>query len=200
MMAILILLLLTLIAYMAGSIPWGVVLTRQFTTIDIRSTGSRNIGATNVRRMAGNRMGLLTLAGDVLKGMIPVWMAVRFFGGGESDLFIAIVALAAFLGHLYPVWLGFGEGGKGVATAAGCLLAVSPAAVGVALLVFILFVCMTSRVSVGSLAGAAALPLCIGEATGSGELTVCAGVMAAWIITRHRANIRRLMSGTEPRI
>ena len=121
--------LLTVSAYFLGSIPFGLVLTRLFTSIDIRKTGSGNIGATNVRRMAGNLLGVLTLIGDVLKGALPVFLAtalVRGEAGNIPEMIIAFVATGAFIGHLFPVYLKFKTGGKGVATAFGCFLVISP--------------------------------------------------------------------------
>lgn len=188
-------------AYALGSIPWGLVLTRMFTSVDLRKSGSGNIGATNVRRTAGTLLGVCTLIGDVLKGAAPVWWAVHLVGRGTvADGYIALVALCAFLGHLYPVYMRFRDGGKGVATAAGCFLALSPLAVIVSLLVFILFVCITGRVSVGSLAATAFLPLAVWEAVGSVPLTVCAGVIGGWVWWRHRENFHRLAAGTEPKL
>ena len=108
-------LVLPIFAYLLGSIPWGLILTRLFTSINIRQVGSGNIGATNVARMAGPGLGALTLTGDILKGGFPVWLAVSMTTPNEvwSDLFIAIVAFAAFTGHLYPVYMKFKNGGKG---------------------------------------------------------------------------------------
>lgn len=186
-------------AYALGSIPFGLVLTRRFTDIDIQTTGSGNIGATNVRRLADTKLGLATLAGDVLKGALPAALAGLLLPSSAA-LWVAGVALAAFAGHLYPLYLGFRGGGKGVATAAGCFLPIAPMAVLVALLVFVLVVCMTSRVSAGSLAGSATLPLAVWEATGAPEFSAAAGLMALWIVWRHRANIGRLLQGKEPRI
>jgi glycerol-3-phosphate acyltransferase PlsY len=195
-------LLLPVFAYLLGSIPWGIVLTRTFTTMDIRRHGSGNIGATNVRRLAGTKLGMLTFAGDVLKGAVPVWLAVSITGAGStrSEIFIAVVALAAFLGHLYPLYLKFKSGGKGVATAAGCFLVISPAAGMVAILVFIMFVCWWDRVSVGSLAAAIALPVAVWEASHSGVITGCAALTTILIYVRHQDNIKRLVAGTEPTI
>ncbi|MFP4031866.1 MAG: glycerol-3-phosphate 1-O-acyltransferase PlsY [Desulfococcaceae bacterium] len=186
-------------AYALGSVPFGLVLTRRFTDIDIQNAGSGNIGATNVRRLAGNKLGLATLAGDVLKGAIPVGMAVWLLPS-NGEFWVALTALAAFAGHLHPIYLGFRGGGKGVATAAGALLPIAPMAVLAALLVFILVVCMTSRVSAGSLAGSAALPLAVWEAAGASANAWAAGIMAVWIAWRHRENIGRLLKGVEPRI
>lgn len=195
------LILLPPAAYALGSIPWGLVLTRAFTSVDLRKAGSGNIGATNVRRTAGTSLGVCTLIGDVLKGAAPVWWAGRLVGSGTAaEMYIGLTALCAFLGHLYPLYLGFRDGGKGVATAAGCFLALSPMAVFTALLVFILFVCLASRVSVGSLAATAFLPLAVWKALGSGPLTACAGVIGVWVWRRHWGNIRRLWAGTEPKV
>ena len=115
---------LTLIAYLLGSIPWGVILTGLFTSADIRQQGSGNIGATNVSRVAGPALGLLTFTGDILKGAIPVYAALKLAGHypDVNDFFLVLVGLAAFLGHLYPVFMKFKGGGKGVATAVGVFL------------------------------------------------------------------------------
>lgn len=193
--------LLPLAAYLVGSIPWGVIVTRLFTPLDIRQQGSGNIGATNVRRLAGNRLGALTLAGDLLKGLVPTALAVWWAGTGTGAMaYIGLVALCAFGGHLYPVYLGFRNGGKGVATAAGCFLVISPVAVGSALLVFILAVWFSRRVSVGSLAASLVLPPVVGGITGSFPLALAAGAAAVMIVARHRDNLRRLANGTEPTI
>jgi glycerol-3-phosphate acyltransferase PlsY len=188
-------------AYLLGSVPWGLVLTRAFTSIDIRQEGSGNIGATNVRRLAGKKLGILTLAGDVLKGAFPVWLAMKISTPDHlwGEIYISLVALAAFSGHLYPVYMKFKNGGKGVATAAGCFLAISPFSCFVVVLVFIMFVCWTDRVSVGSLAASAMLPVAVWKATQSNVLAGCAVVTAGLIYVRHAENIKRLLSGTEPK-
>lgn len=196
------LLILPFFAYLLGSIPWGLVLTRLFTSIDIRKEGSRNIGATNVRRVAGTTLGILTLAGDVLKGAVPVWLAVFLTNSNElwASFYISLVAVAAFMGHLYPIYMKFKNGGKGVATAAGCFAVISPPASGVVILVFILFVCGFNRVSAASLAAAVVLPVAVWKATGSVVFTGCAAATAVFIGFRHIENIKRLLSGTEPAI
>ena len=195
-------LVLPIFAYLLGSIPWGLILTRLFTSINIRQVGSGNIGATNVARMAGPRLGVLTLAGDILKGAFPVWLAVSMTTPNEvwGDLFIALVALAAFTGHLYPVYMKFKNGGKGVATAAGCFGVISPVALVILILVFILFVCWSNRVSLASLAAAAILPVAIWKATGSEVMLGCAVITTLFIYFRHVDNIKRLIAGTEPAI
>jgi glycerol-3-phosphate acyltransferase PlsY len=189
-------------AYLVGSIPWGLILILGLHATDIRRAGSGNIGATNARRIGGTAVGLLTLAGDILKGLVPLVLGYQLVGAQPppwAAAYLSLLALACFLGHLFPVYLRFRDGGKGVATALGCFLAISPLACLVALLVFILFLCLTSRVSAASLAAAAILPLAVWQATASPAFTTCAALMAAMIIWRHNANIRRLLQGTEPR-
>ena len=193
-------LVLPVFAYAVGSIPWGIVLTRLFTSVDIRREGSGNIGATNVGRIAGPTLGVLTLIGDMLKGVIPVWIAVVLTTPNSlwGEIYISVVSLAAFSGHLYPVYMRFKKGGKGVATAAGCFAVISPMAFMVVVLVFIMFVCWLNIVAVASLAAAAVLPVAVWQATGSGVLTGCAVVTAIVIYFRHMDNIKRLFEGTEP--
>ncbi len=193
-------LVLPVFAYVLGSIPWGIVLTRLFTSVDIRREGSGNIGATNVGRIAGPTLGVLTLIGDMLKGAIPVWIAVVLTTPNSlwGEIYISVVSLAAFSGHLYPVYMRFKKGGKGVATAAGCFAVISPMAFVVVTLVFIMFVCWLNIVAVASLAAAAVLPVAVWQATGSGVLTGCAVVTAIVIYFRHMDNIKRLFEGTEP--
>ena len=195
-------LVLPIFAYALGSIPWGIVLTRLFTSVDIRREGSGNIGATNVARIVGPTLGVLTLIGDMLKGAIPVWIAVVLTPPNSSwgEIYISVVSLAAFSGHLYPVYTGFKKGGKGVATAAGCFAVISPMAFVVVTLVFILFVCWLNIVAVASLTAAAVLPIAIWQSTGSGVLTGCAVVTAIVIYFRHKDNIKRLLRGMEPKI
>ena len=195
-------LVLPIFSYLLGSIPWGIIFTRLFTPINIREVGSGNIGATNVARMAGPGLGVLTLSGDILKGAFPVWLAVSMATPNEvwGDLYIALVAFAAFMGHLYPVYMKFKNGGKGVATAAGCFGVISPVALVILVLVFILFVCWSNRVSLASLAAAAVLPVAIWKATGSKVMLGCAVVTTIFIYFRHVDNIKRLIAGKEPAI
>jgi glycerol-3-phosphate acyltransferase PlsY len=191
---------LILFAYLLGSIPFGVVLTRLFTSHDLREKGSGNIGATNVRRVAGAGLGLLTLLGDVLKGAIPVYLAAvaADHGGLRGDILGGAVAVAAFSGHLFPLFLKFKNGGKGVATAAGCFMVLSPSAFIAVLLVFLLVAVLTNYVSAGSIAAAAALPVSIFIFTRSWTMTGFAAVIGGMIVLRHMDNINRLLSGTEP--
>jgi len=193
---------LAVFAYLMGSIPWGLILARQFGAVDVRQAGSKNIGATNVLRTAGLGLGILTLIGDLSKGALPVWLAAKLTGHPETQdaAYMSVVALCAFGGHLYPAFLKFKTGGKGVATAAGCFLVISPGAMGIVLITFILFAVIANRVSVGSLSAVAALAPAVWWTTNAGAFTACAAVMTAFIYIRHRENIRRLISGTEPAI
>lgn len=193
---------LLMLAYLLGSVPWGLVLTRMFTSVDIRRQGSGNIGATNVRRLAGTPLGLLTLAGDLLKGAAPVYLAANVIGLDpiQQALFVSVVALAAFVGHLFPLYLKLKGGGKGVATAAGCFLVISPMSVLAALIAFLLILCWSGRVSAGSLSAAAVLPPAVWWSLRSPVFCGCAVLMSALIVLRHKDNIRRLLTGSEPAV
>ena len=186
--------LLTILAYLVGSIPSGFILGR-LAGIDVRDAGSGNIGATNVARVLGKGRGLLTLLADVAKGFVPVLIGQRL---GLSDTQLALVAFAAFLGHLYPVFLKF-HGGKGVATAFGGLLALAPLAAPVMILVFGVAAFCSQRVSLGSIAAALAAPISLWAFSYSAELIAMSILLGAVVILRHRDNIKRLRAGTEPR-
>ena len=186
--------LLVIFAYLLGSVPTGYILG-YLSGVDVRRAGSGNVGATNVARVAGKKLGLLTLIGDAAKGMIPVYVARSL--GMDVDV-VAFAALAAFLGHLYPVFLNF-QGGKGVATALGALLALAPAATGALLLVFLIVIAATRIVSLASMIAAAASPVAVWLL---GYPPIVIGLtlaMALLIIWRHQHNIQRLRSGVEPK-
>jgi glycerol-3-phosphate acyltransferase PlsY len=191
---------LPIFAYLLGSVPWALIITRRFTAMDIRKLGSGNIGATNVSRMAGIRLGLLTLVMDVLKGSLPVYLTVKSIGaaGLWGELYLSFVALAAVLGHLYPVYMKFKNGGKGVATGIGCFLIISPAASGIVILVFSVVAWVSKRISAGSLVAAAALPVAVWGMNRSIVSAGCALTIAVFIWIRHKDNIQRLLSGNEP--
>jgi len=186
------------LAYLIGSVPWGLILTRIFSDVDIRASGSGNIGASNVFRLTGKTLGLLTLGGDLLKGAIPVLAGTLWIGtlDWRGEVLVSLVALSAFAGHLFPLFLRF-KGGKGVATAAGCFLVISPLTFLVSLLVYVLMLCWWGYSSVGSLSAAAILPFTAWLTTGSVPVTVCALTMAVMISVRHADNIKRLLEGTE---
>jgi glycerol-3-phosphate acyltransferase PlsY len=190
-----------IVAYLLGSIPFGLLLTKLFGGGDVRTAGSGNIGATNVARVAGTLPGILTLLLDAAKGAAAVWLAGRF--SDESATWMTIAALAALVGHCFPVWLKF-RGGKGVATAAGVFLMLSPLALVGSLIVFILVVAFWGYVSLGSISAAASMPLLIyllWAPHHAPPLAVTFGALAAavLIIYKHDANIQRLVEGEEPK-
>jgi acyl phosphate:glycerol-3-phosphate acyltransferase len=189
-------LLVLLSAYLLGSIPFGYILVRLVAGADIRESGSGGTGATNVSRRAGKFAGVLTLLLDALKGAAAVLIARWVFGDQPSAAWwVAAAGIAALLGHIFPVWLGF-RGGKGVATGVGIFLVVAPMAVAFA-------VWLTRYVSLGSLIAAGSLPLFIllrkvlQPNLQDGPLLFLAVVGAGLIIFAHRANITRLIAGTE---
>ncbi|NMC73272.1 MAG: glycerol-3-phosphate acyltransferase [Geobacteraceae bacterium] len=188
-------LLLIPAAYLLGSVPTGLLLARAFGGVDIRTKGSGNIGATNVYRTLGRKIGILTLAGDCLKGMLPVLAANALH---LPDLWIAAVGVAAFLGHIFPVFLGF-RGGKGVATALGVFLAASPLAVLAALGVFIVVLAAWRFVSLASITAAALMPALSALIDGKPMIVAMSLCIAAIVIYKHKDNIQRLRNGTENR-
>jgi len=188
-------------AYLLGSIPFGLLLAKVFGGGDVRKAGSGNIGATNVTRVAGPLAGILTLIFDTAKGAAAVWLAAR--ATNDSATWMMTSAFSVLLGHCYPVWLKF-KGGKGVATALGVFLALSPLAAVSALLLFILCVVYWRFVSLGSVAAAAAMPLLIYFlwAPGHGPpIVIDLGTLAiaGLVIFKHGGNLQRLVDGTEPR-
>lgn len=188
--------LLICFAYLLGSIPTGLLLSKALAGTDPRQKGSRNIGATNVMRTVGKVLGAATLLGDVLKGLIPVLLALWL---GREQAWVAAIGLAAFLGHCFPIYLRF-KGGKGVATALGVLLSLTPLAVLMAVVIFAAGFAITGMVSVGSLAAAAAIPLLIwlrGYPLSSIIVGICVGAL---IIYRHKENIQRILLGKENKL
>jgi glycerol-3-phosphate acyltransferase PlsY len=181
-------------SYLLGSIPTGLLLGKAY-GIDVRKEGSGNIGATNLYRTVGRKVGVMTLVGDCLKGMLPV-LAVKY--SGLPSEYAAWVGLAAFCGHVFSVFLRF-KGGKGVATALGVFLALSPLAVSVALAVFVALMLIWRYVSLGSIAAAAAMPLAVWFLGGGRSLIVVTMLIAVVVIIRHTENIKRLLAGTESR-
>jgi glycerol-3-phosphate acyltransferase PlsY len=189
-------------AYLLGSIPFGFLVAKA-KGIDIRSVGSGNIGATNAMRVLGKPAGIFVLLMDLLKGFAAVWLCAvlvkRFNAGADADVetLRIIAGIGAVLGHNYTCWLKF-KGGKGIATTAGVYLALAPWALLVALVVFILAILLTKYVSVGSIAGAIALPATVWVMTPHhlflGIVTTALGALA---IYKHKSNLQRLLAGTE---
>lgn len=191
-----------LTAYLLGSIPFGYLLVRFFRNEDIRATGSGNIGATNVVRSGAKALGVLTLLLDLLKGVAAVLLAAHFASrtaSGPSDLMVG-AAVAAVLGHVFPVWLGF-RGGKGVATALGVFLVLAPTVALAALGVFLLIALTTRYVSLASIAAAALIPVFALLFIADRSPIYLGGVifLALLVIVKHQANIARLLQGRESR-
>ncbi|HEX7997795.1 MAG TPA: glycerol-3-phosphate 1-O-acyltransferase PlsY [Pyrinomonadaceae bacterium] len=196
--------LILIAAYLLGSIPFGYLIVRAKEGADVRESGSGGTGATNVSRRAGKLAGVVTLLLDAAKGALAVWMA-RWLSTPDWGInwLVAAAAIIAVLGHCFPVWLGF-RGGKGVATGVGVFLSLSPQALALSALVFLLVFATTRYVSLGSITAATAFPLCVwllSIYTHSSEnlrpVITAALASAALIIFMHRANIGRLLRGTE---
>jgi acyl phosphate:glycerol-3-phosphate acyltransferase len=194
--------LLPVTAYLLGSIPFGYLIVWVSGRGDIRKRGSGNIGATNVARVSGILLGVMTLVLDAAKGYLAVWLAGRVTGGNIR--WMTLAAVIALAGHIWPVWLGW-RGGRGVATGAGVFLPICWQAVAGAIVVWILVVGFWRYVSLGSISASAALPLLTYLLYAPGHappVALSAGVSTAMIlvIVRHRANIARLLAGSEPQI
>jgi glycerol-3-phosphate acyltransferase PlsY len=188
-------LLAVVAAYLMGSIPFAQLLSRR-RGVDLRRVGSGNVGATNVLRTLGVRPAVLAMMLDAVKGTIAVLVAQRLTSGVAAPV---AAGLASMIGHVYPVWLHF-RGGKGVATAAGAFAVLTPVAAAVAMGVFVLTVALTRFISVGSMVAALTLA---GWAIASDAPTVVgigAAIGAGLVIVGHRANVLRLVAGTERRI
>ncbi len=186
--------LMVLFAYLLGSVPTGFLLG-SLSGVDVRKSGSGNVGATNVARVLGTKQGLITLLVDVAKGFIPVFLSLRF---GFSLTVTCLVAAAAFLGHLFSVFLKF-QGGKGVATALGIFLSVAPMAAAVLIFVFSMVAMTTRVISLASLIAAGLAPVIFWVFSYSPLLIGLSLAIALLIGLRHRQNIQRLISGAEPR-
>jgi acyl phosphate:glycerol-3-phosphate acyltransferase len=194
-------------SYLLGSIPFG-YLAGRLAGIDIRKVGSGNVGATNVTRILGKQYGYPVFALDFLKGFGAVMLSMliapgRLPGWNSPEIFGILAAMSSVLGHLYPPWLKF-KGGKGVATSAGALLALTPVATVVGVAVWIIVFWLTGYVSLASVIAAVLLPIVIlmvksHDQNGGKPLVVASICVAAAVIWRHRSNLLRLMRGTEPR-
>jgi glycerol-3-phosphate acyltransferase PlsY len=181
--------------YVLGSIPFAFLLSRQ-QGIDLRRSGSGNVGASNVLRTTGVRAALLAMVLDGVKGALAVLVAQLLSAGAIAAV---IAAFASVIGHVYPIWLRF-RGGKGVATAAGAFAVLAPEALGIASCVFLVAVLATRFISVGSIAGALTLALVASVSDAPGVIAFGATASALVIIYRHRENLARLVAGTERRI
>lgn len=193
-------LLVALAAYLVGSLSFAVIVSRVMGLGDPRTYGSRNPGATNVLRSGNKKAAIATLLLDVSKGYVPVALVVHFgerYGLGAGT--VALVALAAFLGHLWPVFFRF-KGGKGVATAAGALLAVDPLLGGATLLTWVIVAAFFRYSSLASIVAAAFAPFWQLLTEGPGPIAFAVAVMGLLLVWRHAGNIRKLLAGKESRI
>lgn len=185
-----------IIAYLFGSISSAIIVCKVMHLPDPRTEGSQNPGATNVMRIGGKKAAAITLAGDVLKGVIPVVLARML---DLDDTIVACVAFAAFFGHLFPVFFRF-KGGKGVATLLGCLIALSPLAAVLWGITWGIVAFFSRYSSLSSLIASALAPMYIVAVTGNAVYAASASVMMLLLIYRHQSNIRKLLAGTESKI
>lgn len=187
-------------AYLIGSLPFAVLISRAMNLADPRTYGSGNPGATNVLRSGNKAAAVLTLLGDGFKGWLAVWLVQRFGPSyGIGDAGVAFVAIAVFLGHLYPVFLRF-RGGKGVATAAGVIIALNPWLAPAAALTWLIVAVFFRYSSLASIAAAVLAPFYSAFGWGFDARFVALVVIAGFVVYRHRVNIRHLVTGTERRI
>jgi len=188
-------LLVVLVAYLVGGIPFGYLLVRWRTGEDVRSKGSGNIGATNVLRTTGRGIAAATLLLDIGKGFFAVWLAGKLTG--SEPVWMSLAALAVMAGHAYPVYLKF-EGGKAVASFVGAFLYLTPVPMAAVLVLFVIVVAATRHISMGSIVAAGALPLAVWLIEHPPGVVIVAALAAgAFIVYRHQPNIERLRAGTE---
>src|ERR1043165_7904128 len=194
------LVLALVVAYALGSIP-AAYLVGKWKGIDLRKHGSGNLGATNVFRVMGPRIGGAVFAFDMLKGAIPVLYLWQYVDSGIAAPVIVqiLCGVAAIAGHVRPLWLGFGKGGKGVATAGGVFPALAPIETGLGLAAFALTLFASGYVSLGSMIAAVLLPVLLFIRDGVSPLFIVCAVVAVFVFWTHRANIQRLRQGTENR-
>ena len=185
------------VAYLIGSIPFSFLVARAFGVHDVRRVGSGNVGATNVLRNAGKAAGALALLLDLGKGAAASALAGKLAPG--DAVLPAAAAVAAVVGHMFPVWLRF-EGGKGVATGLGAFAPLAPRAALAALLAFAVVAAGTRYVSLGSVAGGAALAAVAFALRGPDPVAIAAAFTFALVVFRHRSNLRRILGGTERRM
>jgi acyl phosphate:glycerol-3-phosphate acyltransferase len=193
-------LIATVAAYLIGSVSFAVVVSAAMGLADPRSYGSKNPGATNVLRSGNKKAAILTLVGDAFKGWLAVWLIGRFGPHyGLDDVAVALAAIAVFLGHLYPIFFKF-KGGKGVATAAGVLLAINPVLGLATALTWLIIAFFFRYSSLAALVSAVFAPLFDIFLFGANRVAWAVFAMSALLIWRHRANIQKLIAGQESRI
>jgi len=183
-----------LAAYLLGAVPFGLLLSKWLSKRDPRDYGSGNIGATNAMRTGGKLVGALTLLADISKGAIPVSLSLML---KLPESWIAAIAVTTFLGHIFPVYLGF-KGGKGVATMLGVMLPWQPLIAAIGLLAWVILLKITHYVSLSSILAALLLPLLLALSGASAPALLVGMIFASLVTLKHAGNIRRLMHGTEP--
>jgi glycerol-3-phosphate acyltransferase PlsY len=187
--------IVVIISYLLGSIPFAYIIIRLFKGIDIREVGSGNVGTTNALRTAGKRVALAALLGDLLKGLAAAWLGMRAGGQGLA----AACVLAAVIGHCWPLFIGF-KGGKGMATTAGAVLFLMPKVFLLLAIIFILIVLFSRYVSLASISVAVLLPLIALFMSQSGSYLLASVILTLLVVYRHRENIERLLNGNERKI
>jgi glycerol-3-phosphate acyltransferase PlsY len=188
--------LLPVLSYLLGAVPFGLLVGR-LAGIDVRKGGSGNIGATNVSRLLGKKLGFVTLILDCLKGFLPIYIASQVVGEeAGSSMVVMLCGIMAVIGHMFPVYLGF-KGGKGVATALGVFLYLSPPAIGISVLVFAAAVAFSGFVSAGSLLASGLFPMWLWFFGQPAPMVLTGLVIAVLIWIKHHENISRLMAGKE---
>ncbi len=192
---------LIFLAYLLGSMPTGLLVARLWGGPDPRQAGSGNFGTANVYRLLGPKAGAITLTGDVLKGALPLFLALFWMPpqGTWQEAALSLVGLAAVLGHMFPLYLRF-QGGKGVATAFGVIAALCPWAALNLVIVYAFTLTQTRIFSVAALVCAWLLPVAVGLFSNSKAFVFLAGVLSGLILLKHRDNLERLFKGEEPRL
>lgn len=188
-------LLLVLLSYLVGSIPFSYIFSRFLGGVDIRTKGTGNIGATNVLRSVGTKVAIASLAGDLVKGLLAAWWGSYFGGPGLA----AVCSVAVVVGHCWPIFLRF-RGGKGVATAAGVIFILFPLVGLLAALIFFTVVGVSRYVSLASVSTALAFPFLVLLTDQPWQYVVMAVIIAVIVVYRHRSNIERLRQGTEAKV
>ncbi|HPF20243.1 MAG TPA: glycerol-3-phosphate 1-O-acyltransferase PlsY [Syntrophomonas sp.] len=187
--------IVVIISYLLGSVPFAYIMIRLFKGIDIRKVGSGNVGSTNALRTAGKRVALAALLGDLLKGLAAAWIGLQTGGEGLA----AVCVLAAVIGHCWPVFIGF-KGGKGMATTAGAILLLMPKVFLFLAIIFVLIVFFSRYVSLASVSVAVLLPLTALFFSQPGSYLLVSVILTVLVIYRHRENIERLRNGNERKI
>lgn len=192
------------LSYLAGSVPTAYIAGYLVKGVDIRTVGSGNVGASNAMRLLGKRWGVAVLLFDALKGLVPVLLVQHTFFAADAAVqrYAMASALAAMVGHVFPVWLAF-RGGKGVATGLGVMTALIPVAVAIAVPVFVLVVAVTRYISLGSIVSALVLPAAFfidHDLSGSPELFLFVCLACLFVIYKHKSNIKRIVAGEENRL